>query len=380
VKILVWQWGRRGAGPRFAGELARGLNGLVGVEAALSLSSQAELLVGSTPPACQLPFPTYEDLAGLVVRLPTLPFQVAPLAARLRALGPDVGFCAMPAPLDLLMAAALRRIRVPYFVVVHDADLHPGDGLPVQMTLQRMVVRRAYGLVALSTHVKQRLHQQGLACGRPVLTASLPPFVFGPTPPPPRTHGGKLRLLSFGRLLPYKGLDLLAEALGVLGPRADIEFRVIGKGPQSRVLNALRATPGVSVDNRWVPEAEVAGILAWAGAVVLSHREASQSGVAAAAIAARRWVVATRVGGISEQLRDEPLARLCDATPESLAGVLRSLANEPPPAPTEIDAHAAWRETAGELVRQMAGALHAASPARPQPGLAKRPKELTSAS
>jgi glycosyltransferase involved in cell wall biosynthesis len=380
VKILIWQWGRRGAGPRFAAGLAASLKELSGFESALSLSSQAELLGGSAAPACQIRFRTYDDLAGLVVRLPLLPFQAAPLAAQLRAIDPDVALCAMPAPLDLLMATALKRIQVPYFVVVHDADLHPGDGLPVQMTLQRMLVRRAHGLIALSTHVKQRLHQQGLARGRPVLTASLPPFVFGPTPPPPRTHGGKLRLLSFGRLLPYKGLDLLADALRVLGPRADMEIRVIGKGPESSVLDALRATPGVSVDNRWVPEAEVAGILAWADAVVLSHREASQSGVAAAAIAARRWLVATRVGGITEQLRDEPLARLCDATPESLAGALRSLVEEPPPVASEIDAPTAWRETAGELARQMATALQIASSARPQPGLAKRPKELTSAS
>ena len=120
-------------------------------------------------------------------------------------------------------------------------------------------------------------------------------------------------------------------ALRVLGPRPDMEVRVVGNGPESPVLDALRGLPNVTVENRWVPEAEVGKIIEWADALVLSHREASQSGAAAAAIAAGRWVVATRVGGIIEQLRDQSLARLCDPNAaESLARELRLLADQPP--------------------------------------------------
>jgi glycosyltransferase involved in cell wall biosynthesis len=205
--------------------------------------------------------------------------------------------------------------------------------------------------------------------------------VFGPPPPPPRAHGGKLRLLSFGRLLPYKGLDLLAEALRVLGPRPDMEVRVVGNGPESPVLDALRAIPNVTVENHWVPEAEVGRIIAWADALVLSHREASQSGAAAAAIAAGRWVVATRVGGLTEQLRDQPLARLCDPTADSLARELRLLAERPPlAAVTSGDPAAAWRAATGDLARQLSTMLGCPLPAADQPGPAKRAKEVTSTS
>ena len=99
---------------------------------------------------------------------------------------------------------------------------------------------------------------------------------------------------------------------------------MVGQGPEVPALASLRALPGVTVENRWVPESEVGALLAWADALVLSHTEASQSGAAAAAVAARRWVVATRVGGIAEQLAREPLARLCDPTPESLADAISS--------------------------------------------------------
>ena len=127
---------------------------------------------------------------------------------------------------------------------------------------------------------------------------------------------------------------------------------MVGQGPETAELAALRALPGVAVENRWVPEAEIAALLAWSDALVLSHREASQSGGAAAAIAARRWIVSTRVGGLAEQLANEPLARLCEPTPASLAGALGALLDErPAAAPSPPDAvMAAWQAMATELV------------------------------
>ena len=324
MRVLVWQWGRPGAGPRYAAELARSFALVPGTTSLLSLAAGAELLQSAHPPQCDLPFRTYGGLVGFALRALSAPLLLPRLVAWLRAQQVDVALCAMPAALDLVMAAALRRAGVPFAVVVHDADPHPGDGFPLQMRLQRRLLGRAGGAIALSTHVADRLREQGIG-KRLLMTGTLPPFMFGPPPLPPGAHGGPLRLLSFGRLLPYKGLDLLADGLARLGPRDDLQVRVVGSGPSSPVLDTLRAMPGVTVENRWVPEDEVGPLLAWSDALVLSHREASQSGVAAAAIAARRWIVATRVGGLEEQLRAVPGALLCDPTPDSLAGALRQL-------------------------------------------------------
>ena len=183
MKILVWQWGRRGAGPRYAAELAASLRRLAGVESVLSLSAQSEILAGPTPPPCELPVLTYTGLGSFLLRLPLTPFQIGPLAARLCAFAPDLAICAMPAALDLLMAKALERAGIPMMVVVHDADVHPGDGFPMQMTLQRLLVRRARGLIALTAEVGRRLHAQDLVGDRPLIMTSLPPLTFGPRPP-----------------------------------------------------------------------------------------------------------------------------------------------------------------------------------------------------
>jgi glycosyltransferase involved in cell wall biosynthesis len=357
VRLLIWQWGRRGAGPRFAMELAAALQGARGVQPVLSLSRQAEIMQDGLA-TCDMPVSTYRGAIGWAVRLASAPLTVPRLTRRLQRLDLDAALCAMPGPLDLVMGAALRRAGVPYAVTVHDADLHPGDTLRLQAVFQRRLLRRAGALVALSSHVSDRLEQQGLVGGRPLLSATLSPFAFGPPPPPPGAHGGKLRLLSFGRLLPYKGLDLLQAALATLTP-GGIEVRVVGQGPESATLAALRRLPGVTVENRWVPETELGALLGWADALVLSHREASQSGVAAAAAAAGRWIVATRVGGLVQQLQGEPLARLCDPDAGSLAAAIGSLLTDPLPA--VAPRRNAFAHSAVNLAHQIAMAFDVSS-------------------
>ena len=346
MRILVWQWGRFGAGPRVAADFAALFNSLPGTDAALSLAARAEILAGPHRPRCELPVPTYQSVAGYAGRVLRTPFFVPWLARRISVLQPTLALCAMPGPLDLAMHAALRRTAIPYAVVAHDADLHPGDGYPLQMALQRELLRRADAIVVLSDHVRARLDALGLTAGKLVLKTSLPPHTLDVPPPPPRAHGGKLRLLCFGRLLPYKGLDLLADALALLLPRPDIEIRVVGAGPESAALTALRGLPGVSVENRWVPEEEVGTLIAWSDAVILTHREASQSGVAAAGLAAGRWIISTRVGGLAEQLAGEPGAVLCDIDASSIAAGLVRLLETPPNAASGA---ADWREDAARL-------------------------------
>ena len=329
----MWQWGRRGAGPLVATVMARELGRLEDVEAVLSLSTGAELLQGPGAPANDLPIRTYRSMAQFGARLLSAPWLVPKLAARVRALQVDVAVCAMPAPFDVVMAAALRRSGVPFAVVVHDAHLHPGDRFPMQMVLQRALLHRAGLLFALSGHVAAQLRVQGMRPGQSLRSATLPPFVFDPPPPPVRAQGGPMRLLSFGRLMPYKGLDLLAAAMERLADPEAFELRVVGSGPEGAELARLRALPHVRVENRWVPETELGHLLGWADVMVLTHREASQSGVAAAAMAAGRWIVATRVGGLEEQLGSDPMAVLCEPDPDSIAAAIASLPSRPAPEP-----------------------------------------------
>ncbi len=340
-------------------DFAAGFEAVPGVSAMLSLSEQAEIMQGACPPACDVPVSTYQGLGGYLRRVASAPVLARHLAQAVRRVAPDLALCAMPGPLDLVMQGVLAAQGVPIAVVVHDADPHPGDGYPLQMMLQRMLVRRADAVVALSDHVAERLRVQGMLEGKIFIRTVLPQPALGDLTPV-RAHGGPFRLLSFGRLLAYKGLDLLAEALAMVLPETGMVVRVVGQGPEGPALAALRRLPGVTVENRWVPEGEIPALLEWADGVVLSHREASQSGVAAAALAARRFLVATRIGGLVEQAAGDPAAILCELSAEGLAAGLRAMLVAPRPG----------RVAGGWRAERLVGALRQIErPRAPPPGL-----------
>jgi glycosyltransferase involved in cell wall biosynthesis len=363
MKTLVWHWGKRGAGPLFAARLAAALNELPGHFAALSLAAGAELLAQPDAPACDWPEPTYETPAGYLAQRLAARFLQPRTRQHLAALQPDFAICAMPALLDQRMVSALRQMRIPYAIMVHDATAHPGETLKFRALGQPALLRHAQALFPLSSHVEHDLCRGGYgAHGQMLAKLWHPAFSFGNSPAA-LNHGGLPRILCFGRLLPYKGLDLLADALTILGPDLPFEVRICGDGPKSPDLTRLQAMKNVTVEHRWIPEAELPALLDWADAVVLPYREASQSGVAAAAIAQGRYVLATNVGGLPEQLAGAARASLCTPNAAAIAAGLQTLFTGPQTTPAPIDAAADWRAMATAMLANLAQ-LGAPQPAR----------------
>jgi glycosyltransferase involved in cell wall biosynthesis len=337
----------------FAARLAEAIAMLPGQEAVLSLPAGAEILAGPEAPHCAWAEPTYESPLGYVGQRLLNPFVAGRTRRHLRELAPDIAICAMPALLDGRMLAGLGRLGIPYAVIVHDATAHPGDSLSFRALGQQGALRKARHLFCLSAHVESGLRRQGFGTGGQGLTKLWhPPFSFAATLPPV-AHAARPRVLHFGRLLPYKGLDLLAEAMALLGPGAEFDLRICGEGPQSQALMRLAAMPGVTVENRWFSDAELPGLLSWAGGLVLPYREASQSGVAAMALAAGRQVLATNVGGLPEQLGGQPGALLCAPEPGAIAAGLQTLLHRLREAPSGQEPSAAgadWHDFAAALL------------------------------
>jgi glycosyltransferase involved in cell wall biosynthesis len=293
---MLWYWGRRGGGAQFTLGLARALARRNDVALSLALSAQGEL----TQQFRKLGVPvaltdTYRDLAGFVAATPRIPLVARALWRR--AAGCDAVVSTMTHLWTPLVAPGLARTGAVFVPVVHDASPHDGDfGWAWGWRIGRELAA-ARAAVTLSDAVSRDLAAR--APTLPQIRMKLPALLSGTAPRLP----GEARLLFFGRFRAYKGLDILRDAFGLLRqrePRATL--RVVGEGDAAALAPGLDRLPGVTVEQRWVPESELPALFAAADLVVLPYREATQSGIVPQALAMGVPVVATPVGGLTEQL------------------------------------------------------------------------------
>ncbi|NJP06007.1 MAG: glycosyltransferase family 4 protein [Chloroflexaceae bacterium] len=114
------------------------------------------------------------------------------------------------------------------------------------------------------------------------------------------------RILFFGRIWPYKGLDYLIRAEPQITERLPgVRIVIAGKGEDFDRYRAMMVHPEhFIVYNEYVSNEQRAELFQQASVVVLPYIEASQSGVIPLAYSAAKPVVATRVGGIPEIVDD----------------------------------------------------------------------------
>lgn len=214
-------------------------------------------------------------------------------------------------------------------MIVHDAKGHPGDSNGM---IRRWLLREANAvdhIITLSHAVANQLIDRGVP-GENVSVLFHPDLNYGGIAQPCESNTGPLRLLFFGRILPYKGLELLLNAVEKL--RRDgvaVSLDAYGDGKIRRATRARLVSLGGKVENRWLEHRELKKVLSRYDLVVAPYIEASQSGVVAAAFGAGLPVVATPVGGLVEQVADNMTGIIADSvSAAAVAAAIRKVADD----------------------------------------------------
>jgi glycosyltransferase involved in cell wall biosynthesis len=220
--------------------------------------------------------------------------------------------------------AMLRRCK--------DDSLGASAILALETSVHRLT--RAYGPVRLFL-CPSRFLAGRLAAGRvyPERLRVLNNFVDALAVTPKAAAGGEL--LYSGRLWPEKGVDLLIEALGLLGGGARLD--VAGDGPERSRLEALARShaPGRVRFHGFVPREQLQEFLRAASVAVLPSRSHENQPLSVLeAFAAGVPVVATDRGGLPELVSDrcgaivppDDAAALAAALGELLADSKRAFA------------------------------------------------------
>ena len=201
---------------------------------------------------------------GLVNSQPVNPSLAALVLRELRRGRPDVLHVHLPNPLAAGVCVALRRDpavrRLPLAVWYHADITRQRLGARLVAPVVRACLREADGICVSSA---------SLCDGSPVLApwrAKVAVIPFGIDPRPwcdvvPRRDGP---LLFVGRLVGYKGVGVLLEALARV-PAAGLD--VVGTGPLEPDLRARVAALGLDGRVRFLGEMDRAGVAAQLGRV-----------------------------------------------------------------------------------------------------------------
>ena len=329
LKILLWHWGRRGAGPRYTLELARALVRQQDADVYLSVSKDSELIDEFR--ALNIPtleIKTYTGLLSAFFMTLNVLSTRRKFSSFLRQNQINVVNSTMNHLWSRFVTPAVQRSGAVILNTVHDAVLHPGEDGGIKSWFYQPF-NNADGYIALTNYVGQQLSNVHHIAPEKVTVIPLGPL-SDPVVQPGKSQvsSGPLRLLFFGRILRYKGLERLIEAYGILRAEGlDISLQITGAGDMSDVMAAVKALPDITVNNKWVPEDKMDGIFTQADIIVLPYLESSQSGIIASAFAAGVPAIGTPIGGLPEQITHgvNGLAA-ADTSPAALASEIRRLA------------------------------------------------------
>ncbi|NYH51738.1 glycosyltransferase involved in cell wall biosynthesis [Nocardiopsis arvandica] len=265
----------------------------------------------------------------------------------------------VPAYLGILAGVRSRR-GAGTRVVVLCHNVLPHERRAVDVSLVRALLRRVDAVVTHSPE-QARLAEGLRGPGRRgVAVAEMPPHLpetGGASEPPP---GERRHLLFLGIVRPYKGVDLLLEALAHGAPD-DVALTVAGEfWGGTEELEALATRLGIAdrvrLRDGYVPAGELPELFASADAVVLPYRTATATQNVWLAHEHGLPVVATRAGTLADHVRGGVDGVLCE--PGDAADLARALGEFYAPGEPErlragvrpVDAEPYWRAYTGILL------------------------------
>jgi glycosyltransferase involved in cell wall biosynthesis len=210
--------------------------------------------------------------------------------------------------LSLFARAVGARVLIEFHEVLDTAELQMGPARLYVRLLAPLLMSRADGFIVHNEFDRAALAEHYDLDGRPVAIIPHGPYdQYGTTGVPERGPNEVCRLLYFGVIRPFKGVEDIVAALDLMREDEVDRFHltVIGETwegwslPGERIA-ASRNRRRIEFVNRYVDDGEVATAFASADVVVLPYHRSSASGPLHLAMASGLPVIVSAVGGLIE--------------------------------------------------------------------------------
>lgn len=214
------------------------------------------------------------------------------------------------APAWSLIARAIKRMRPAPRLVYICHNVLPHEAGRLDHLALRAALAPADTLIAHAESEAAELRR--FFPGTPVAVTPLPTFAgvgAEAASLPVEAPSDRPLLLFCGFVRPYKGLDILLDALPQVLAQQPVHLLVAGEFWDDETnyrqqISRLNLDEYVTIDNRYIPDEELSAYLQAADVVVLPYRTATQSAVVQLAFGHGRPVITTNVGGLAEAVED----------------------------------------------------------------------------
>lgn len=260
-------------------------------------------------------------------RLIEAPFLVLQMRRRAHRLAASGAFSAVLAhwifPGGWIARSLKRRFGIPYTVTPHGGDVFALRGR-IFRRIRDAVIRDAAAILPVSQDILETLDLSGDPRVQVIPMGALVPEIERTTQP--RARG---TFLFVGRLADKKGVDVVLRALARLSSGT---LTIVGSGPEENALRKLAGDLGIEGRVTFAgkqPKVEVYRLLQEATALLIPSR-VSKSGdkdgtpvVLAEAVSVCTPVIASRLAGLAEQIRDGETGLLVD--PDDVDGLAQAM-------------------------------------------------------
>ncbi len=255
-------------------------------------------------------------------------------------------------PLDTL-AIWVLRFFAPVVLTVHDSVPYNGERMSRLQTWGFELPIRLSDRVIVHTRAgHEALRARGIAEEKLAIIPHGPLSLPMPPARPRITRGGeddRYTFVVFGEIKPYKGCDVLVEALGLLPTLILKQARVVIAGrprmdlaPLRERIAALGLRSVVQIRAARLSEDEMVDLFGEADCFLMPYRQIDASGVYFLVKSLGKWLIASRVGIFAEDLQEGAQGFLVapgSAEPLALA-MARAIVERP--RPEKVEAGAAW--------------------------------------
>ncbi|MBN2459188.1 glycosyltransferase family 4 protein [Candidatus Woesearchaeota archaeon] len=366
IKVLLCSLYGRSGMLQYSSQLANSLSSFMDVHVLLPDYSETFLFSNKVRLIKVKAPPDIIKTAALSINL----FHFKGIIRKIRQVDPDIIHFVDNHPWYLALLKPFESKKL--FVTRHEVTPHLGELIRGKMTIyvNKVLDKKATKVIVLGEKLKQELVDRYRVPADKILVFLMGDFTFYLQWKKKGVREEPHTILFFGRILKYKGLDVLLKAVPLAKKHIpDLKVIVAGEGDLTpyKELITRDIEKNLEITNKYIHEKEVPEYFQRSAIIVMPYRDASSSGIVPIAYAFKKALICSDVGALHEFIDDGKTGLLVKPEdPKALAKAIVALLKDKRKRQAlgqngyrKMMAELSWRSIASKLTKEYAQALKA---------------------